>query len=201
VSARNRTPRKFEPGRPGEYIRIRMEMKSLADVGLVGRPNAGKSTLLSALTRANPRIADYPFSTLRPGLGVVPYGIYQRFVIADIPGLAEGAVEGKGLGHRFLRHIERTRLVVILIETLDPDYHNTLKKLVTDMSEFSDKLAGLPRIIVRSKADLDPPPDTVDENKTEVKFEHHISAVTGDGLPKLVDMIAEKLGLEKEGEY
>ncbi len=201
VTPTNRTPRKFEPGKPGESVRIRLEMKLLADVGLVGRPNAGKSTLLSALTQANPRIADYPFSTLSPGLGVVPYGIYQRFVIADIPGLAEGAADGKGLGHRFLRHIERTRLIVILIETPDTDYHTTLSKLITDMSEFSDKLAGLPRIIVKSKNDLNLTNETQNGNKIDVKFEHSISAISGNGLPELVDMIAEKLGLEKEIEY
>lgn len=200
VSSRNRAPQKFEPGKPGEYFRLRLELKSLADVGLVGRPNAGKSTLLSVLTKANPQIADYPFTTLNPGLGVVNYGIYQRFVMADIPGLAEGAAQGRGLGHRFLRHIERTRLIVILIETPDPDYHTTLAKLISDMSQFSDKLAGLPRIIVRSKTDLPSVQQTKEIKKPDVEFDHHISALSGEGLLELVDVLAEQLGLKKEAE-
>jgi len=198
ATSTNRAPRRCEPGQKGQSRQLRLEMKLLADVGLVGRPNAGKSTLLATLTRANPRIAEYPFSTLKPALGVVSYGAYQRFIIADIPGLAEGAAEGRGLGHRFLRHIERTRLIVILIETPDPDYSQTCSNLISDLSRFSPILTGLPRLVIRSKSDLDPIDDSVNNGNESISFNHIISAVTGEGLDGLVDMIAGKLGMVRE---
>jgi len=193
ATPRNRTPRKCTPGKPGEEKRIRLELKLLADVGLVGRPNAGKSTLLAALTRARPNIADYPFSTQSPALGIVTYGVYQRFVMADIPGLAEGAGEGRGLGHRFLRHIERTKLLVILIEAPDKDHHQAYNQLMDELDGYSEELSRLPRILVMSKSDL-----PCDDNKTDLSFDLEVSSVTGDGLDDLVEMVAERLGLKQE---
>jgi len=194
ATSTNRTPQKAEEGRRGKERRLRLELKLLADVGLLGRPNAGKSTLLSALTRATPRIADYPFSTLTPNLGVVPVGGYQRFVMADIPGVIEGASEGKGLGHFFLRHIERTRLIVVLIETPELDYRQAYKGLVAELENFSDELAALPRLIVRSKCDLPKPPG----RKGKMHFDMVLSGVSGEGLDEFVAAIAARLGIISE---
>ena len=196
ASSRNRAPRKCTPGQRGEERRIRLELKLLADVGLVGRPNAGKSTLLAKLTRAKPHIGEYPFSTLSPALGIVNYGIYQRFVVADIPGLAEGARDGRGLGHQFLRHIERTRLIVIMIEAVEKDYGSAYNHLIDELEGYGGELTRLPRIVVLSKSDL----LESDDKEDELSFDLKISSVTGDGLEELVDLMAEKLGLVKEGE-
>lgn len=192
----NRTPRRCEPGRKGEEFRLRLEMKLLADVGLVGLPNAGKSTLLSALSQANPKIGSFPFTTLTPALGVVPYGVYQRFTVADLPGLIEGAAEGKGLGHQFLRHVERTRLLVFLVDTADQSHHETYQLLWSELNSFDDKLSKVPRLIVRSKSDLpDYSQDMEDDNGSKLKFDLSVSSVTGDGLPELIELIARHLGL------
>ncbi len=192
----NRSPRKAETGKPGESLHLRLDLKLLADVGLVGRPNAGKSTLLAALSAARPKIGDFPFTTLEPGLGVVAYGAYQRFVVADIPGLAEGAAQGRGLGHQFLRHIERTRLIVMMIETPDPDYKATYQGLLKEMNDFSPNLPTLPRLNVRSKADL---PMLESSGKcVDFPFDLTISAVTGQGLPELIEIMGARLGLIPE---
>ncbi len=186
----NRTPRFAESGIPGEKRTLRLELKLIADVGLVGRPNSGKSTLLKALTRATPKIGDFPFTTLKPNLGVVQVGFYRRFTIADIPGLIEGARFGRGLGHRFLRHIERTNLIVVLIETPDRNYAKTYASLMEELKGYSVELLQLPQIIVRSKADL--PMTNIDD---DFKFDLAISSFNGYGLSELVKMISDKLNI------
>lgn len=192
ATSRNRTPRKAGIGGLAEEKRLRLELKLLADVGLVGRPNAGKSTLLAALSRANPIIGSYPFSTLTPSLGVVQVGSFGRLVMADLPGIIEGSSEGRGLGHRFLRHIERTRLILMLIEAPEPDCRKVYNELVDELESFSPELAAQPRLVYRSKSDLPLPGG----RKKAFKFDGAVSAVTGDGLKELVDTLAAQLGIE-----
>ncbi|HED53087.1 MAG TPA: GTPase ObgE [Phycisphaerales bacterium] len=156
-SATNQTPRQAVPGTPGEERTLRLELKLIADVGLVGLPNAGKSTLLQALTRANPKIANYPFTTLSPQLGICELDGSRRLVLADIPGLIEGAAEGHGLGHDFLRHIERTRLIVHMLDICPADGSSPVenyKLIQAELSAYSPILAEKPELIVLSKADL-----------------------------------------------
>jgi len=192
----NRAPRRCEPGRKGEEFRLRLEMKLLADVGLVGLPNAGKSTLLSALSRAKPIIGSFPFSTLTPALGVVNYGIYQRFTVADLPGLIAGAADGKGLGHQFLRHVERTKLLVFLVDTADKNYYESYQTLWAELDSFNNQLSKLPRLIIKSKSDLDNSDVVADEdNGSKLEFNLTISSVSGDGILELIDLIAKHLGL------
>ncbi|QQS09815.1 MAG: GTPase ObgE [Phycisphaerales bacterium] len=156
-SAVNQTPRKATPGGEGERFELRFELKLIADVGFVGMPNAGKSTLLAALTRANPKIADYPFTTLSPQLGIAEVDPRRRIVLADIPGLIEGAAHGAGLGHDFLRHIERTKIIVHLLDAMPPDGSNPADNYRTireELSAYSNALADKPEIVVLNKIDL-----------------------------------------------
>lgn len=156
-SATNQVPRQSTPGEPGDEIPVRMELKLIADIGLVGLPNAGKSTLLTALTRATPKVADYPFTTLSPQLGIAELDVNRRLVIADLPGLIEGAADGAGLGHNFLRHVERTRLLVHLIDILPSDNSDPAENYRTiraELEAYSPELAAKPELIVISKLDL-----------------------------------------------
>ena len=193
-SATNRTPRRAERGEASEGSRLKLTLKLIADVGLVGLPNAGKSTLLSRVSRARPKIADYPFTTLTPNLGFVRVGDYDSMLVADIPGIVEGAHEGKGLGHRFLRHIERTRVLAFMIDSSTPDPHEVYATLTTELAAFSDMLARKPRMLVFSKSDLlldgDETPTSPDPD-IEVR---HISSVTGDGVQELVYALWKVVG-------
>jgi len=200
VSSTNRAPRRADLGRPGEERWTHLELKLLADVGVVGFPNAGKSTLVSRLSAAKPKIADYPFTTLQPTLGIVRVDDQRSFVIADLPGLIEGAAEGKGLGHRFLRHTERTRVLVHMID-LDPsggrDPVEDWRVIQGELAAYSSDLAARPQIVVGSKAEL---PDTEDRRRALEAFclreglpFHAISSVTGTGLAGLVREIATLL--------
>jgi GTP-binding protein len=160
-SSTNRAPRKATPGQPGESRNLRLELKVLADVGLLGLPNAGKSTLIRAVSSARPKVADYPFTTLHPHLGVVRVGPDQSFVIADIPGLIEGAAEGAGLGHQFLRHLARTRLLLHILDLapLDPgsDLVRDARAIVAELKKYDEALYRKPRWLVLNKTDLLPP--------------------------------------------
>jgi GTP-binding protein len=186
----NRAPRKFDPGGDGEETDLMLELKLLADVGLVGLPNAGKSTLLSRLSNARPKIADYPFTTLEPHLGIVAAGEHRSFVMADLPGLIEGAHQGKGLGLRFLKHIERTRVLVMLIDITSTDPAGDVRVLENELREYDPALLKRPRLVMASKADLIDP----DELST-FRYDLRISSVTGEGLPELIirlwDMLRE----------
>jgi GTP-binding protein len=154
VTATHQSPREWQPGEEGETRHLELELKLIADVGLVGQPNAGKSTLLSVISAARPKIAAYPFTTLSPNLGVVPLSDHRSFVVADIPGIIEGAHEGKGLGLQFLRHIERTRLLAFLIPIDAMDYQAEFDQLRTEISSYSAELADKPYCVVFSKLDL-----------------------------------------------
>ena len=162
-SSTNRTPRRATPGYPGEKRELRLELKLLADVGLLGLPNAGKSTLISAVSAARPRIADYPFTTLHPNLGVVYVGEHKSFVMADIPGVIEGAAEGAGLGIRFLKHLQRTRVLLHLVDIAPPDPAadpvKDARVIVAELKRFSPELAARERWLVLNKLDLMTPED------------------------------------------
>ena len=153
-TAIKQAPRKAQPGTIGDSGNYEIELKILADVGLVGLPNVGKSTLLSVLSSAKPKIADYPFTTLEPQLGIVKYGEYGSFVMADIPGLIKGASDGKGLGHKFLKHIERNRIHLYLIDCQDSDPVKTFELLKTELNSFNENLVEKPYLICRTKSDL-----------------------------------------------
>jgi len=189
-TATRQTPRHAQKGRRGEKRNFTIELKVLADVGLVGLPNSGKSTLLSVVSSARPKIADYPFTTLQPHLGIVKYGEYQSFVMADIPGLIEGASEGKGLGHQFLKHIERTKLLLFLIDTMEQDPDNTYELLLQELLNHNPDLSKRKQIIVRTKI------DTRVDNMDWVILDNEyleISSVTGSGVPELIKRIGEFL--------
>ncbi|MBN1464122.1 GTPase ObgE [candidate division KSB1 bacterium] len=190
VTPTHQAPREWEPGRPGEEMEISLELKLLADVGLVGLPNAGKSTLLSRISAAKPKIADYPFTTLVPNLGIVRIDEYKSFVMADIPGLIEGAHAGKGLGHQFLRHIERTKILLILLDITSENIDDDYRSLINELQSFSAMLVQKKQLIVYTKGDLVPDQPTYLQGRRTLRDgEILISAVRGDNLQKLLSMI------------
>jgi len=205
-SSTNRAPRQFTHGEPGESRRLKLELKLLADVGLLGMPNAGKSTLIRALSAARPKVADYPFTTLNPSLGVVRADTSRSFVVADIPGLIEGAAEGAGLGHQFLRHLARTRLLLHLIDIAPPDPDvdpvKDVRAIANELKKYDETLYRKPRWLVFNKADLLP-----DESERRIKSflrrlrwkdrSFTISALTGTGCKELVYAIMEHLEQEQ----
>ena len=203
----NRVPRFAQPGEPGEERWLRLELKLLADVGLLGFPSVGKSSLITKISAARPKIADYPFTTLVPNLGVVAYKNFRSFVMADIPGIIEGAHEGAGLGHRFLRHVERTRLILHILDpcrTHDSDPIKDYETLNRELAKFDAELAGRPQIVVVNKIDL---PDVRELLTVMLPYFAErripvfpISAATGEGIPQLLDEVASHLWNDNTGE-
>ena len=197
-SPTNQTPRYAQPGISGVEKKLTIELKVLADVGLVGLPNSGKSTLLSVLTDAKPKIANYEFTTLKPNLGIVKHRDYNTFVISDIPGIIEGASKGKGLGHHFLRHIERNSILVILISVESDNVKNTYDILTKELKTYNSELMDKEKLLVISKCDLI---ETKDLDKIKSNFNstfnnidvHYISSVTMNGITELKDLIWKKL--------
>ncbi len=192
-SATNQAPRKAQSGQEGEFRRIALELKLLADVGLVGLPNAGKSTILAAFSAARPKIADYPFTTLVPNLGIVKLREFKSCVMADIPGLIEGASEGKGLGHQFLRHIQRTGLIVYVIDINDIDIAATLKILQKELAGFDSALLKQPSIVAVTKIDTVSESDVKEVSKDHPAEYIYLSAVTGQNSREFLEAIEKKL--------
>jgi len=200
ATSTHQAPTEHEPGRPGDEKRLRLELKLLADVGLVGFPNAGKSTLISRISAARPKIADYPFTTLEPSLGVVQFGDFRSFVVADIPGLIEGAHLGHGLGIQFLRHIERTRLLAHLVDVSDSsgrDPVHDFETIMQELASFSDDLVKKPMILVATKMDVAQDPERIARLR-QLAAERglpcfEISSVTGQGIDQLKFAMAERV--------
>jgi GTP-binding protein len=196
----NQAPRYAEDGKPGEEKYILLELKLIADVGLVGFPNAGKSTFISAVSAAKPKIADYPFTTLEPNLGIVRYKDYHSFVVADIPGIIEGAHQGKGLGHKFLRHIERTKILLILIDIMSEDIKSEYKIILNELESYSKLLSNKEKVLAITKSDL----VTEDELKKIQKKKipgykgklFVVSSVSQQGTKELLDYLWELLKFE-----
>ena len=196
-SSTNQTPRYSQPGLPNEEMQITLELKVLADVGLVGFPNAGKSTLLSVITDAKPKIADYEFTTLKPNLGIVKYRDFKTFIMADIPGIIEGASDGKGLGHYFLRHIERNSTLLFMIPSDSDDIVNSYNVLLKELKKYNPEMLDKSRLVAITKSDL-----LDDELRDEIRLEIgkkikeefiFISSISNVGLVELKDKIWEML--------
>ncbi len=197
ATSTHQAPRYAEPGKPGQERNMRLELKLIADVGLVGMPNAGKSTLISRCSAARPKIADYPFTTIEPVLGIVELCDYRRFVMADIPGLIEGAHAGAGLGHDFLKHIERTKILVHILDIMPTDGSDPAQNYRTirsELEQYSKALAAKTEVIVANKIDLDPNGETVAHLKEKLSREvYPISAVTGQGIRELCERLWQKV--------
>ena len=194
-SSINRAPKQATPGEPGQYRSLELELQVLADVGLLGMPNAGKSTFITAVSNARPKIADYPFTTLHPHLGVVRVGPEQSFVLADVPGLIEGAAEGAGLGHLFLRHLSRTKILLHMIDAApfneETDPVQEAKALVLELEKYDPALAAKPRWIVLNKIDL------VEEADRDALIERYRSELAANGEPIFVISAATRQGCEE----
>ena len=205
VSSTNRAPRRTEPGLPGERKTLHLELKLVADAGLIGFPNAGKSTLISRISAARPKIADYPFTTLVPNLGVVGLSDDRSFVVADVPGLIEGAHRGQGLGHQFLRHLERTKVLLHLVDVSSETGRDPVSDLDTlrrELELFEPTLAAKPQIVVANKIDAVDDPDRVTAlerhaKKLKLPF-FRASGVTGAGLPEVLEALWVRLKAERE---
>lgn len=193
----NQTPRYAEPGKPGQELNVILELKLIADVGLVGFPNAGKSTLISVISEAKPKIADYPFTTLEPNLGIVRYKDFQSIIVADIPGIIEGAHQGKGLGLKFLRHIERTKILLLMIDITSENYQNDYDTLVNELNQYSKVLNKKHKILGFSKADLVDKSTIEKVRKTKIKgYKGPIivfSSANKFGINELLDLLWEHL--------
>jgi GTPase len=205
VSSTNRAPRRTEPGGEGEERLLRLQLKLIADAGLVGFPNAGKSTLISRISAARPKIADYPFTTLSPNLGVVSLADDRSFVVADVPGLIEGAHQGHGLGHQFLRHVERTKVLVHLVDVSGASGRDPVQDFDTIVEElrlFDAKVAAKPMIVAASKMDAVEDPSRVDDLERHVRDRglpfFRISAVAGTGLDALLEAMWRQISAVRE---
>jgi GTP-binding protein len=210
ATSTNRAPRKVQPGEPGEEKDLRLELKLLADVGLVGFPNAGKSTLIARVSAARPKIADYPFTTLTPNLGVVKLSGDRSFAVADVPGLIEGAHRGLGLGHQFLRHLERTKVLVHVVDVSGAAGRDPVEDLDTVRQElqlFQPALAAKPQIVAANKMDT-----VTDETEAGVAALaaraaslglpfFRVSAATGAGMPELLEAMWRHIAVEREAEH
>src|SRR5437667_2607904 len=194
ATATHQSPREWEPGEYGEERDIALVLKLIADGGLLGEPNAGKSTLLPVISAAGPRIADYPFTTLEPHLGVVGLSDGRSLVVADIPGIIEGAHAGKGLGLRFLQHVERTRMLAVLVPVDSPDPQATYELLRREAGLYSPELAAKPHVVVLTKLDLSPPASRIPTIQTQGGAPLvGISAVSGAGVPDLLETLWQTL--------
>jgi GTP-binding protein len=197
ATSTNQTPRHAEPGKKGQERNLRLELKLIADVGIVGMPNAGKSTLVSRCSAARPKIADYPFTTVEPVLGIVELSDYRRFIMADIPGLIEGSHKGAGLGIEFLKHIERTRIIVHILDIMPTDGSEPAKNykaIRNELKLYSEALAKKPEFIVANKIDLDSAGRIVKELKKKLRKKvYPISAVTGAGVKELTEILWKKV--------
>ncbi len=192
ATSTTRAPTRCEPGKPGDSLTVDLELKMIADVGLVGLPNAGKSTMLSTISAARPKIGSYPFTTLTPVLGLVPFGFDQAFVVADLPGIIEGAHEGKGLGDRFLKHIERTKVIVVLVDSSEEGPEDAYRVILSELTGYGEGLAEKPRIVVLTKADagaeFDPGSMRFGGERVLV-----VSSVSGQGIEEMKRAIRELL--------
>ncbi|MDZ7815258.1 MAG: GTPase ObgE [Planctomycetota bacterium] len=199
MSSTNRTPREYTKGKPGKAMKLRLELKLIADVGIVGLPNAGKSTLISRLSSARPKIADYPFTTLTPSLGVVNLDRETTIILADIPGLIEGASDGAGLGHEFLRHVERTRVLLHLVEVRPLDGSDPIDnymKIRHEIERYSVDMMGKPEVVALNKCDLQGWEEVLERLQNRLGHKvFPISAATGLGLRDLVSELARNAGI------